>query len=356
MLVYVILAAIVGYYALNETGKKSWKDKKAFNYCLLAFLLVVGLRYAHGDYMTYEMGFNTRTDIAGDKGYFFFQLLFERMGSNFQFFVFVITLVSVIAFKKTFDLGPWPIFGLVVLLGKFFTLYAMSGIRQYIAMAICWWAIRELLVNNRRVLFVAMVLFAYTLHGSAIIVLPILFIKNLRFSYTMMFVMIITSFGIGLASQRFFESLSDVSETFDSRFGVYLRDKTQEGMNVLNYIENFVILFLALRVREKARKLFVYYDFFLYLYIIYCGFLIVGSDVGVVKRLRDYYGIAYAFIVPFFMFLFNTRRNRRIVKVLFIVYFIFLMFRSLSVYDSAFLTGHYYRMVPYHSVIDLWLK
>ena len=124
-------------------------------------------------------------------------------------------------------------------------------------------------------------------------------------------------------------------------------------MNVLNYAENFLFLLFALIVRKKALKEFVYYDFFLYLFIIYCGFLIVGNEVGIVKRLRDYYAISYAFIVPYFPLLFSDKPFRKISKVIFIGYFVFLMFRSLSVYDSALSTDNHSRMVPYSSVFVL---
>lgn len=354
MFVYIFLAAFVGYFAINETGNKTKREEYYFQCCLLVFLLIVGLRYLHGDYLTYQWGFNNQVDIAGDKGYYYFQLLFAQIGTNFQFFVFFITFISIIAFKKTFDIGQWPIFGLAVILGKFFTLYAMSGIRQYLAMAICWWAIRELLVNNKKTFPFVMILFAYTIHGSAIIMLPLLFMRKLKFSYSTLFAILMISFSIGLVSQRFFESLSDVSDTFDTRFGTYFRDKSQAGMNTMNYVENFVMLFLALVVRKKASKLFVYYDFFLYMYVVYCGFLMLGSDVGVVKRLRDYYGISYAFIVPYFIYLFSGKTERRFIKVAFVCYFIFLMFRSFAVYDSAFEPGSFYRMVPYHSIFELW--
>ena len=124
-------------------------------------------------------------------------------------------------------------------------------------------------------------------------------------------------------------------------------------MNMLNYFENFLFLFLALIARKEAVKKVPYYDFFLYLFIIYCAFLIAGANVGIIKRLRDYYIISYAFIIPGIFYLFKEKKVQNITRLLFIAYFIFLFFRSLTVYDSAFHEDEYNRMVPYHSVLEM---
>lgn len=354
MVVYILLAGIVGILALYETGQKTKRDMILFQICLVAFLLVVGLRYGHGDYHTYEWGYNNRVDISGDKGYYQLNLFFEWLGLSFPVFVFIITIFSVFAFSKTYRLTAWPVFGMAVILGKFFTLYAMSGIRQYIAMAICWWAISELLLNKRRLLFLLMVSFAFTLHASAIIVLPVYFFRNIKFSYKIAFLILIVSTIFGIGWRFFFEQLMGASDLVEDRFGAYYRYTVYHGggsMNMINYVENFLFLFLALVVRKNKNQKNCYYDFFLYMFIIYCGFLIAGSEVGAVKRIRDYYGIAYAMIVPYFVYIFKRKSDQKLFKAILIAYFILLLFRSMSVYDSGIIPGTPYRMVPYNSVL-----
>lgn len=356
MFEYIFLAFVCGLFALTESGQRTPRTNQMFHICLFFFLLVVGLRYGHGDYPTYEWGYNNGFDVGGDKGYFFIQDFFHNIGFSFQAFVFIITLVSVIAFKQTFRLSVWPCFGVLMILGKIFTLYAMSGIRQYIAMAICWWAISELLLNKRKLLFLVMVLCAYTFHGSAIIILPVYFIRNLKFSYKMTFLIIIVASVVGYGWRFFFEQLFEFSDLADERFGSYYRYTVYHGggtMNMINYVENLLFLVFALWVRKSAVQRNQYYDFFLYMFIIYCGFLIAGSDIGVVKRLRDYYAISYAVIVPYFIFLFKGSFPKRLFKVVLVAYFILLMFRSLSVYDAGIIPGSPNKMVPYKSVFVL---
>lgn len=353
MFVYTILAFICGLFALMESGKRSPRTMQMFYICLFAFLLVSGLRYYQGDYPTYQWGYNTDIDVGGDKGYFFLQKFFHGLGASFQLFIFIITLFSVYAFKQAFRLSIWPCFAVVMILGKIFTLYAMSGIRQYIAIAICWWAISELFLNKRKYVFFIMVVLAATIHGSAYIILPVYFLKNYEYTNKRAIIMLIIAMIAASSTMLIFSTAAEMSDFVNQRLSPYINDKRQVGMNFLNYAENFLFFYLAMKARPIAKRKIPYFDFFLYLFVIYCGFLIVGNEIGIVKRLRDFYAIAYAFIVPSFVYLSKESLYRKLAHFAIIAYFIFLMFRSLSVYDSGLRPGNPVRMVPYKSVLDM---
>ena len=354
MLVYIILASVLGLNATQEFGNRSKRDKQLFNIGLLLILLVSGLRYMHGDYGTYEMGFNEMKDVGSDWGYYQIQLLGKKIGLSFQVFIFLISFLAVYSYKKAFSINTFPNFCLIIILGKIFTLYAMSGIRQFIAMAIAWWAIKILLEKQKILLFIAMTAIAYSLHASALIILPIVLFYKRKFSYITALIIIIIAFIISYSSIAFFASTADISDLINERLSGYLNPSSDaETMNVLNYFENFLFLFLALIARKEAVKKVPYYDFFLYLFIIYCAFLIAGANIGIIKRLRDYYIISYAFIIPGIFYLFKEKRVQNITRLFFIAYFVFLFFRSLSIYDSAFNEDYYGRMVPYHSVLEM---
>ena len=354
MLVYIILASVLGLNATQEFGNRSKRDNQLFNIGLLLILLVSGLRYMHGDYGTYEMGFNEMKDVGSDWGYYQIQLLGKKIGLSFQVFVFLISLLAVYSYKKAFSINTFPNFCLIVILGKIFTLYAMSGIRQFIAMAICWWAIKILLESQKILSFIIMTAIAYSLHASALIILPIALFYKRKFSYVTSLIIIIVALIISYSSVTFFASTADISNLVNERLSGYLgKTGNEETMNMLNYFENFLFLFLALIARKEAVKKVPYYDFFLYLFIIYCAFLIAGANIGIIKRLRDYYIISYAFIIPGICYLFKEKVAQNATRLLFIAYFIFLFFRSLSIYDSAFNEDYYGRMVPYHSILDM---
>lgn len=349
-----MLAVVIGLSACQETGTRSIRDNQLFHICLFLIFLVTGLRYMHGDYATYEIRFNEMLNEGGDWGYYQIQLFAKKIGMSFQLFIFLMAIPGLYALKKAFSINHFPNFCLAVIMGKIFTFYAMSGIRQFIAMAICWWALKVLLETHKLIHVITMIAIAYTMHGSAIIMIPVIFFYKRKFSYPTALIMIIGALVISYSSLTFFASTADFSELANERLSGYLTlSGNSETMNTLNYFENFLFLLLALLARKKAITKIPYYDFFLYLFIIYCAFLVAGANIGIVKRLRDYYVIAYAFIIPGIYYLFTKKASQQFVRFIFVSYFIFLFFRSLSVYDSAFPENVPNRMVPYHSVLEM---
>lgn len=360
MLPYIVLAllAVITIFIYGHSPtffKDSTKlEKFLFITSWLVFLLIVGLRYHHGDYGTYEMGYYTNTDVGGDFGYFALQKWGHAIGLPFWLYAFLITLLSVYCFIKFFSISPWPAFGLIMILGKIFTLYAMSGIRQYMAMAICWWALYQLLVYRRDAVFFTSVLVAYTLHGSALIFLPVWFLRRIKFSWIWLLLILVISISLAYTYKTLFGAVANSSDLINDRLGSYVEESQEggEGMNMLNYLENSLFLIFALIVRKRAKSIVPYYDTFLYMFAIYLGFLIVGNEIGIIKRLRDYYAIAYAILCPSFIFLFRDIRLKKATYYLLVCYFVFLFFRSLAVYDAPFPPGTEGRMVPYHSIFS----
>lgn len=353
MTVYLILAAFALISAILEAYVPKGKyNRKILNFTWLIFLLIIGLRYHHGDYGGYEAAYNMDEDITGDRGYFYLQFFFHKVHFEFYVFIFLISLFGLSCFRKIFSLSPWPAFCLAVILGKIFTVYAMSGVRQFIGIALCWWALYFLLVKGRTLLFLCLVLLAFTIHGSALIFLPVVFFKNFKFSYIRVVMIVILALLIANLSNALWKD-PDQNNMLISRMAAYVNNNEDYGsMNAMNYIENSVILLLAFIVRKKVANKVPFYDFFLYLYVIYFVFLLAGGEYGIVKRLRDYYVIAYAFICPCFMFLFKSRHLKRMTYMVFVIYFIFLMFRSFAVYDAPFTPGTESLMIPYHSIFS----
>lgn len=355
MFFYLLLAllAIVASY-LGYTSKTKRQKEVSLFIAWIAFLLIVGLRYHHGDYGTYEMGYEFDEDVGGDLGYFELQKIFHRTGAPFWFFAFLITFFSVYSFRRIFSISPWPAFGLIMILGKIFTLYAMSGIRQYLAMAICWWALYQLLVKKRDLVFGGAVLLAYSIHASALIFIPVYFFRKISFSWIRLILLLVLSLIVSYSFKTIFGVAANMSDLVYTRFGTYVTDNemVSGGMNALNYVENSLFLILAIAVRRRAVQKVPFYDVFLYMFAVYFGFLIVGNEIGVIKRLRDYYAVAYAILCPSFIFLFRNNGMRKATYYLLVFYFVFLFFRSLAVFDAPFPPGTEGRMVPYHSIFS----
>ena len=331
-LIYFLLYIVVVIGALSEP-LQPYKPNRVWQYVtIIFFVLLSGLRYHLGDTETYRLYYDGILDINDfEKGYAFINVLFNTLHFNFMLFLFVITGITGFLIKKSFE-NRWFFFAMLMILGKLATLYAFSGLRQWIALCICFYAI-YLLQKGKWKYFLLVVFIAMQFHRSAMVLFPMALFYGRDFKYRVAFVTVIVAVFIGYSSKEFFQAAGDINPALN--LGVYLEDGGNEvGMNAMNWIENFAILIPAIIFRNRLKDKVPNYDFFLYMHLIYCAFLIAGSDFGIIKRLRDYYVTGYFVLVPSFMYLFPPKQ-RKIYLALAIIYFGLLFFRSLNFYFNV---------------------
>ena len=58
MLPYILLAFVIGIGACREDGMSIKTHRQWINWSWAFFLIIVGFRYRHGDYGTYEWRYN----------------------------------------------------------------------------------------------------------------------------------------------------------------------------------------------------------------------------------------------------------------------------------------------------------
>lgn len=329
--VYWLLLAIMALGTFAE-GYYPYKPRKRLQIvAVIFFILVSGLRYGMSDYIEYR-GVYYLDYFQFEPGYEFLQNLGINLGLSFEVFLFLFTVISFIFLKKALS-GYWFFFGMMLVLAKLTTFYAMSGMRQWMALCICFYAI-SILLKGQRWRFVFWVLIAYTIHRSAFIVLPLIFLYNREFSFKLAFFTILAAAGIGMFSKEFLFAASEASELFDA--SGYLLDN-EGSINALNWIENLAFLTAGLLIRGRVKDRVPHYDFFLYMLLIYCAFLIAGSEFGIIKRLRDYYVLSYYIIVPSIGLIFR-KEDRGFFKAVVVFYFALLFIRSL---DYFWQIAHY---------------
>jgi hypothetical protein len=324
--VYLVLYLVVAFGALYEPFAPYKPKKKLQYFALFIFVLLSGLRIT-GDTPTYRMYYNDVLDIRElEFGYQLVNVFFRLLHFDFPLFLLSIAVITGLLIKKSFG-EKWFFFAMLMILGKLATLYAFSGIRQWIALCICFYAI-YLLLKGHRLYFLIAVFVAFQFHRSAMILFPMVLFYNRAFKYRIAFITIFVAILIGLSSKEFFQAAADLNPAFD--FGGYLREG-EESMNAFNWVENFAILIPAVLFRHKLIRKVPNYDFFLYMHLIYCSFLIAGSDFGIIKRLRDYYVTGYYVLLPAFQYLFS-KKTRKYYLLLVVFYFGLLFFRSLNFY------------------------
>ena len=171
-----------------------------------AFILILlaGLRGdIEPDYYNYKNIFTNsiiESSIILDVevGYYYFNKLINFLGLQFQWVLFIMAFFSigikVIFFKKN---SPNFIFSLLLFYCSVFFLYDFIAIRQALALSIFFLAIPYLFERNIFKYF-AITLLASTIHISAIILLPIYFFINLKYSSIILYFVLFTCLYLNL--------------------------------------------------------------------------------------------------------------------------------------------------------------
>lgn len=330
-LVYWILFIImaIGAYSEEQLPYKPRRDLQFIG--LWALIIISGLRYEMSDYNQYR-GVYYLDYFQFEPGYELMQNIFSGLGVPFAVFVFIFAAISCLFLKKAFS-NYWFFWGMLLVLAKLATFYAMSGMRQWMALCICFYAI-SILLKGEKIKFVFWTIIAFTFHRSAFIVLPLIFLYKREFSYKLSLIIMALAVLVGYSAKEFLFAAADAIELFDATG--YLIDN-ETGINTLNWIENFAFLAMGLTIRKRVKDKVPHYDFFLYMMLIYCAFLIAGSDFGIIKRLRDYYVLSYYIILPSISVAFR-KQERNLINTIIILYFGLLFIRSL---DYFYLIAQY---------------
>jgi len=134
---------------------------------------------------------------TSERGYSYFNLFFSKSGIGFQLYLFIIASFIVIVISKLYKKYSKNIilsFYLFVTLGLF--AMTMSGIRQSLAVTISIIAFM-FLMNNKKLLFICLVILATFFHNSAIIFLVVYLVKDFemkKFKAIILYVISLTSY------------------------------------------------------------------------------------------------------------------------------------------------------------------
>ncbi|MBU1093000.1 MAG: EpsG family protein [Firmicutes bacterium] len=207
MTIYLIVIAFWGFISLfvSQNSRISLRQKRNI-YIYIAggsLLFLMGLRDVtvgtdvmsyYNEFLNPEQYLQFRTS---ERGYSYFNLFFSKSGIGFQLYLFIIASFIVIVISKLYKKYSKNIilsFYLFVTLGLF--AMTMSGIRQSLAVTISIIAFM-FLMNNKKLLFICLVILATFFHNSAIIFLVVYLVKDFemkKFKAIILYVISLTSY------------------------------------------------------------------------------------------------------------------------------------------------------------------
>lgn len=219
MYVYGFLFAFPAILALVEVFVKLKKEKIIFFFLTWSILLIfTGLRLDVGnDYVEYKNYFLSGNHFVFELGYSAVsRLAYILSEGSFQFYFLLIALLSYIVKFKVLIKTPYPTFALFY----FFSVYGlgldMNLMRQGIAVSIVLLAINYLVYGSIKSFFISVCVASF-MHITAIIALPLVLIRNVKFNYfismAILFIAALVSFS-NLANYILINalSISDLNE------------------------------------------------------------------------------------------------------------------------------------------------
>ena len=157
----------------------------------IALTFMVGLRNIHlwGDTAIYVMSFQDNNDLFllkasdsplgyAEKGFFYLSTLIKVFTDSPEAYLTVISAISFYFLYKSFDkYSIYPLFGVAIYLARFYCGRNMMQIRSCLAIAIIIY-FTFLIKDKKWWKYLLVIAVSYTLHQSALIALPLLFLRN----------------------------------------------------------------------------------------------------------------------------------------------------------------------------------
>jgi len=362
MTIYISIYLLILFFALN---KKLKNTKVLFNLLLVVLGIFLCMGYMTGsDWRQYELEYNSLNSndiIKYVKGYEYLypalQMVFKSIG--FTFWQFFITLKIILFFItiKTFEKYSqynyaW---GLLVFYGVFgLDAYIDNPMRNLIASVIFLSSIKYI-ISNKLLKYIIMIILASSFHMSALLLLPIYFIRNTNINKKIILISLVGLVIFAVIGQWAFRKLLvefiwTRSNIIAERFNVVYLDKSfYENRNhiitvgFLVHVVMYILIFLKKEEIEKQK----YGRLIFNLTYVYMIVYIVSFAIWIFFRMRLYLFVPFCISIAYLPYLY-TKLYARLLSISIILIMSF--FTMLST-----ITGSY-KYIPYTNHIFYLFK
>jgi transmembrane protein EpsG len=348
---YITLTAVYLFSLLARCFSNPTKiNTCAFPNRLLVFLalvplvLVAGLRNNIGDTFFYMHSYAVRKlswediDYSGDFGFNIYQMLLQQISTDPQLLIFSTALITnvliVIVLYKYSRLLELSLY-VYITAGSY--LVSMNGIRQFLAASIIFMGTNYIMKGSFKK-YALLILFASTIHKSALILLPVYFIIRRKAWTKNTFLLILSTIVIVLGFNLFSSILFSVIE--DTQYSHY-SGFAEGGANILRVIVSAVPILLAYLGRDKFREVFPKSDYIVNLSLISLLFMIIATQNWIFARFTIYFGLYNLILISWVVQLFTKKDQKLIYLSILVFYFIFFFYEQVLgmgiIYESDFL-------------------
>lgn len=193
MAIYIMNMILLIVYAVFFNYTKSKKVKKGiFVLAIIQIILILGLREVgkvgkdwgyYEKYYNWQLDWNFSQILNYDRYELGFKLLTKVITliiNNTQFYIFVIAVISIVPIAYIiYKYSKMPFLSLIIYVALDFYAFNFAGLRQGIAMALIFFSYKYI-VENKTFKYLFCILLATLFHTSAIVFLPVYFIRKIK--------------------------------------------------------------------------------------------------------------------------------------------------------------------------------
>lgn len=262
-------------------------------------------------------------------GYQFLEWMILNFTHNYFWLFFVSSILVVPAYLLTIrKLSINYFYSLLIFISFGFYTFFFNGLRQGIAMAICFFGL-PYLIEKRAIPYFILVFFAFMFHVSALVMLPVYFLvlTKIKIEYKILACFIVSI----LASQILIGYLAQGN----SRYEQYTQEAEKAGgyITLLFYtLIGFLIYFAGKKIRLKDVRFDIFQQIFL------CGLALVlpisllGTDPSGPQRILYFFSCMVIFLIPYILKGINNTYFNILFIFLSVVYFLLITMRFSDLY------------------------
>jgi len=344
-LFFIVVSIFLSYFATDQKIEKEFR-----NYAkILLFLFVFwfsGFRDGLGsDYLTYTDRLLGRSYLEyGIEPAFsvFANLVFYTTLSPVFFFL-TMAIITNYFFLKSFFRYEYTFYIIIIyLLTPLFFFDTFNAVRSMFAASIFVYSCKYIESKNF-IKYLLCILIAFTMHFSALLLLPFYFIGRKDFKKILLTITLVLSYIIGSIIKISIDALLIKIIPF---YAIYtFRDTQHEGTGILNIIFNLILLLLIYKkqlITTSTKNLIAFNLFFIG--IVLSNFM---PSFYYITRVAMYFIVFGAIVIPMLINIFDKKLMKVSIVVLFLLLFSNFLFRYIN--DKSYVPN---KILPIESLVD----
>lgn len=359
VVIYTAISAVFYHNIISDDIKhkvsfgkirvKTIKKHIIFCVAFLPCILLSGLRYGiANDYVKiYERGFyeilNNNIVVADfELGFTWLIKVCSKIIDEPWFMFLVVSFTTIFIFVHSFEKSESFILSVILFFAQGIYFDTFNGIRQYIVIAIFLYAYRFILEDNFKKYLIIM-LGASLFHISALITIPLYFLKKGKLNY---FVFIVFAGSLFVFQNNIFVLFLKLM-TFLPKSNSYIEKGTYSNYistNLSGLVVSLSVLLLYLYVYRRIKNQEVG-NFLINMAYLGVVFSICSTYLPLMDRFLYFTKSYYLISVPYALSLIRNKNERNVISGIFVAFILIL-----NVYGIV--SNDWYGILPYESIFS----